>query len=674
MASSATAGDDADGYHSATSAEVSHSSGILYKRDYLYLGETHCRCTMTVRVGEAPIQVVCFRTTARCGYHLRQRTEDEGRLPVGGYLAFQPPGKTQVYGLPGSKYLTPEEYESLNDPVPQPPESTPTPSVNSGVHPRSPAPGMSQPDASLLPPDGTEPSEGLDGETPEESSPPDVSRRGVSFSKTQSRSAPPPYLVRAKGTYYGLTDPSEHRYITRDLTQATQWCSEHDMQVVRTFPDRRSAQQWRMEEVMSISSDSEPMKRSPRKNKKVSKPSNRHQSKSKRHSRHHSSSSEDDSSSLSSSVSSDSSSSSESSSSESSLRRASRRRVPKKKSARRKSYQGSSRNARLARRILGTDDSTGNEDKIHKMGIDSDKLLQATGPPDMSPKEIDKIYDYAVDVVSLPGRYQITDLTTVDDVEKFSGIMSAALHRGKTRRGDPLWNTASRHPLGGVKSRDGFTDHIENVSKSRKGAFKQQQTQIRNFLRQQGYSSKDADVYISSGGLIYLVNQTYSFYTEFLQHVQALAYKSSGSWKGTQAQTVLSHYSDKLQTIRCNAVNKRDLLLRSYACLRDARHNSYSEISFVSKMWQQVDSSSVNPPASLAGPPSPDKEGSTCSHCRLPSLHVHLGKPMNRNSCPLKDHDSKIARKAAKILLKLKCEDPSAALKDLVAKAVSQSE
>jgi hypothetical protein len=94
MASSGTAGDEADGYHSATSAECSHSSGTLHKRDYLYLSEAHCRCTMSVRVGKVPLQVVCFGLTSRCGYHLRQRTDGEGRLPAGGYLAFQPPGKS----------------------------------------------------------------------------------------------------------------------------------------------------------------------------------------------------------------------------------------------------------------------------------------------------------------------------------------------------------------------------------------------------------------------------------------------------------------------------------------------------------------------------------------------------------------------------------------------------
>lgn len=97
------------------------------------------------------------------------------------------------------------------------------------------------------------------------------------------------------------------------------------------------------------------------------------------------------------------------------------------------------------------------------MGIDSDKVLHENGPPDMSPKEIDKIYDYAVDVDSLPGRYQITDLDTLDDVEKLSCIMSAAVYQGKTHCEDPLWNTASQHQLRGVKSSNGLTDHIESL-------------------------------------------------------------------------------------------------------------------------------------------------------------------------------------------------------------------
>lgn len=85
---------------------------------------------------------------------------------MGGYLAIQPPSKTQVYGLPGDKHLSPEEYEALDEWATPPPESTPDPSVNSPRRRRTTASDEFGPDASLLPPGGADSMGDTEGDTP----------------------------------------------------------------------------------------------------------------------------------------------------------------------------------------------------------------------------------------------------------------------------------------------------------------------------------------------------------------------------------------------------------------------------------------------------------------------------------------------------------------------------
>ena len=50
--------------------------------------------------------------------------------------------------------------------------------------------------------------------------------------------------------------------------------------------------------------------------------------------------------------------------------------------------------------MLGNDKSVGTDDRIHGMRVNEDVLLKATGPPDMECRDVKKLYEIAVDVVS----------------------------------------------------------------------------------------------------------------------------------------------------------------------------------------------------------------------------------------------------------------------------------
>ena len=70
--------------------------------------------------------------------------------------------------------------------------------------------------------------------------------------------------------------------------------------------------------------------------------------------------------------------------------------------------------------------------------------------------------------------YQTNDLAGMEEIEKITGIMSAALTKGKERQGDTLWKTVTRHPLRTIKNKDEFVEHVEKVTKSKTSAFQQQ--------------------------------------------------------------------------------------------------------------------------------------------------------------------------------------------------------
>lgn len=691
--------EDDIGYHSAASEATSTTMSPTQQEDYICLGEAACRANMTTSVGGIRVPVICTRQAANCGYHMRKR--EEGNVqPVGAYLSMRPPGKATIYGSSPDTRITLEAYEALG-----PPSDEDLNEIAEALRHQPPAEEPAGTGADLEGNPESEPVEATPtlffSETEERTTPRSSGRNPTASAKRHTpiekhhETTPPKEQVTVTSSpsdmWYGLEDNDAHRHITSDSSMLNSVVSSGLMTLKRTFRSHAEAKHWKESEVIPVDDveaphlvpqrSTDPIKG---KEKKKEKPRRRRKETRKLKRRECSSDSEDSAS----NSSSDSSIHSIPSSSSSGLSDSSSfsDRQPRKKTRDRRLKKGRrskkevKRQEKDAAKLLSVDSSTGVNDQVHGMNINDNRLVRATAPPEMLDRDTKQLYEFAVDVVSLPGRYQSSDMSAMDDAERMTKLMSSAMSKGRSSKGDLLWNTSQRHPLGKVKSKEDFLSLVAEVVDTKASAFEQQDNQISSLMSRCEYSSQSIKRYLVSGGLCTLVRNTYQLYLELLYHIQGMMTSSTGGWKESQGRSVLEYHSNKLLRIRSTAYDRKNMLFRFYVYLRDAREKKFTDISLINQLWKQLEApapSATDKPKTRSGDQPDDadiKPQDNCPHCRLGALHHYLRRGMYKNSCPLKDYSQGDARKAAHKLLALKCNKPKEALADLIKQAVESQD
>ena len=632
---------DSDGYGSELSLPGDGPGRTLTKQDYIFLHSHHCRQTYSTIISGTRIPVVCCRLSSKCPHH--RGKEDDATRPVGGYLRIHPPGKRAVYGAMTDSPLSLEDYENLPVSTQVDLDELAAQMANQSVQASDTEEGRAS-----EPVNETSDDDSVLEVVPPAPVPPSLPR------------APRPERGTVRQGYYALEQPQDGRR-TLVHTQAQEALSDmlqRGWGMVRLFTDYAEAAQWQAQSPRDAPRETRVPKTSTTTPRRP----------------HRRSPSTPPSSSPSTS---DSGTTSESDTSSSSSYVARRHRKGRKKKAHRRSSGRRRRQSpQSSPRISGEDPSKGDKEKIYGMDIDDKELLKATVPPGLSSKVIDKIYDSAVDVVSLPGMYQAIDYSGMDEAERLSTVMGVALGRDSRVKGDALWRAINRNALGAVRNRKDFLALVDKVVESKDAAMTRQGESMTMALRQCGLPSKEIKDYLKMGGLPRLIQDTFTYYMELLMMIQRMAVSSTTPWNDSQAGAMTQFHSSKLGNLRTSAAQRRSFILSVYVYLRDARAHKFNDVSMMSRFWKALESD-TNKPALARGAEAegkPLKEPSTCSHCRCPAMHVHLRREMVRNKCPFKEQDSSLARKAAPILLKMKLEQPSASIPDLVEKALSVAE
>merc|ERR1712099_208957 len=93
---------------------------------------------------------------------------------------------------------------------------------------------------------------------------------------------------------------------------------------------------------------------------------------------------------------------------------------------------------------------------------------------------------------------------------------------------------------------------IERVHGAEKPAFKKQAVAIQRFMRCCRYSGTEVDKYLRGGLWLRIIEDTFKWYLELLEHIRRIATKH-GTWTGL-AKEMVSHHSRKLADIRLYAV------------------------------------------------------------------------------------------------------------------------
>jgi hypothetical protein len=224
---------------------------------------------------------------------------------------------------------------------------------------------------------------------------------------------------------------------------------------------------------------------------------------------------------------------------------------------------------------------------------------------------------------------------------------------------DPQWRLTSRHKLSHVGSLDDLEQLIEEIREYKQAAFDTQRDRIGVFLRARDFPDKVVKRYQEVGGVVWLTEETMSWYMDFLSHARQLAYADIGSqWKNTQAYKLLDHHSRKLLGIRNSAYSKRNFLLRVYVHLREASSKNFECAALTRHLWKRFSELEQglnrNPDVTGGGAGRGNGGGGgggiqplRCSHCRNRAVHEKYNLPLMKEKCPFHAVSQSKARKAA---------------------------
>lgn len=331
------------------------------------------------------------------------------------------------------------------------------------------------------------------------------------------------------------------------------------------------------------------------------------------------------------------------------------------------------------KRIGEHDKSLGNPKLIHGMAINSAELTASLSPRDLSLKDGDKLFELGMDVLGLPGMYQVRMNDRVAEAERTvmatTGLIQAAIGRRARDPIDTMWQSSQRPGLARVKSPEDLDDLIESIEEVREASFEQQDDQIYTFLAARHYSTKEITRYQDRGGLPLITRATYRYYMALLNQIRQRyhAAPKGTSWKQTQGYGMWDFYNSRLLTLRGTSTSKRHFLLRAYVYLREAHEKKFYDSSMAKYLWNYV--------AALQGSGEQKVGGAgggavveRCGHCRHKALHALLKKDHQKAQCPFKDLSQQLARKAAPKGHALLTANPNLSVTDMVAQAKAAAE
>jgi hypothetical protein len=149
-------------------------------------------------------------------------------------------------------------------------------------------------------------------------------------------------------------------------------------------------------------------------------------------------------------------------------------------------------------------------------GLDIDKEV---APNSMRRVDRGSMYTAAVDVTSLPGGWNSNKGGSEElfqESQKIAQLTSTILASTNNTKGmeiqDTSWNSALRHSLGKIKSREDLFEFVRKLRKSEKAAFRQQGNLIQHLLYQRHYSGTYIREYVRSGLLVLIAARSFRIF------------------------------------------------------------------------------------------------------------------------------------------------------------------
>jgi hypothetical protein len=246
-------------------------------------------------------------------------------------------------------------------------------------------------------------------------------------------------------------------------------------------------------------------------------------------------------------------------------------------------------------------------------------------PAGMAGDGRERTMDCAVDVCSLPGVYQTSEAGNYGDFSGTEALMAYVAGRKETGL-HMSYRAPSNNALKQIKSKEDLADFTERVGDTWEEAEEGMKSQIIATMDSMGYSYDSIERYLQVGVLPRIVRDTHDNYVHLLMTVAGHATTvAAAGWRTSLPYFMLKLHSDKLLLIRRQSATYRELVLRNYAYMRDARKERFYHQKLNRNLWSLSDATPAAPPGAGTGGEPPQ----ACPICRRTRTHPANGP------CPL---------------------------------------
>jgi hypothetical protein len=237
----------------------------------------------------------------------------------------------------------------------------------------------------------------------------------------------------------------------------------------------------------------------------------------------------------------------------------------------------------------------------------------------------ERTMDCAVDVCSLPGVYQQSESGNYGDFSGTEALMAYVAGRKETGL-HMSYRSPSNNALKQIKCKEDLADFTERVGDTWEEAEEGMKSQIIATMDSLGYSYDSIERYLQVGVLPRIIRDTHDNYIHLLMTVAGHATTvSSTGWKTSLPYYMLKLHADKLLLIRRQSATYRELVLRNYAYMRDARKERFYNQKLNRNLWSLSDATPATPATGGSGGDAPQ----ACPTCRRTRTHPAAGP------CPL---------------------------------------
>ena len=239
----------------------------------------------------------------------------------------------------------------------------------------------------------------------------------------------------------------------------------------------------------------------------------------------------------------------------------------------------------------------------------------------------DSMFECATDVLSLPGAYRRAE-GGLEGLEVDNSGAEAMIAMMLNRRETGLhldFRAAKKNALKQIKKRGDVRDFLERVQEAYEEQEGTQASQFTYVMDGMGFGSQETQRYCLEGLLPRIIRDTYTAYVALITTVAGYTTDvSEGEWERSLPYHMVKHHSDKLGLIRAQSASYRELVLRNYAYMRNAKKDAFYNNKLNRSLW------TLQAPSSKSGGQSGGgSDHAKCGTCQRTNLHKQ-GTP-----CPL---------------------------------------